>query len=152
MTAATKESASWIVGTGAIVAAMASIKLLLHLYAGRHYGYFVDELYYLACADHLAWGYVDQPPLIALIAKVTRLTLGDSLPAIHLLPAIAGALKVLLTAMIAREMGGKRMAQTLAALAALVAPGFLALDNWLSMNAFEPLFWMGSAYLVLRMI
>jgi hypothetical protein len=131
---------------------VAIIKLLLHLYAGRHYGYFVDELYYLACADHLAWGYVDQPPLIAVIAKLTRLTLGDSLPAIHLLPAIAGAFKVLLTAMIAREMGGKRVAQTLAALAALVAPGFLALDNWLSMNAFEPLFWMGCAYLVMRII
>jgi hypothetical protein len=131
---------------------VAIVKLLLHLYAGRHYGYFVDELYYLACADHLAWGYVDQPPLIAFIAKLTRLTLGDSLPAIHLLPAIAGAFKVLLTAIIAREMGGERIAQTLAALAALVAPGFLALDNWLSMNAFEPLFWMGCAYIVMRII
>src|SRR4051794_13155249 len=80
------------------------------------------------------------------------MTLGDSLPAIHLLPAIAGALKVLLTAMIAREMGGKRMAQTLAALAALVAPGFLALDNWMSMNAFEPLFWMGCALIVMRIV
>jgi 4-amino-4-deoxy-L-arabinose transferase-like glycosyltransferase len=131
---------------------VAVIKLLLHLYAGRHYGYFVDELYYLACADHLAWGYVDQPPLIALIARVTRLTLGDSLPAIHLLPAIAGAFKVLLAAMIARELGGRRIAQTLAALAALVAPGFLALDNWMSMNAFEPLFWLGCALIVMRII
>jgi hypothetical protein len=131
---------------------VAAIKLLLHLFAGRHYGYFVDELYYLACSEHLAWGYVDQPPLIALIAKLTRMTLGDSLPAIHLLPAIAGALKVLLAAMIAREMGGKRFAQTLAALAALVAPGFLALDNWMSMNVFEPLFWMGCAFLVMRII
>ena len=73
------------------VGLIAAIKLLLHLYAGRHYGYFVDELYYLACADHLAWGYVDQPPLIAFIAKLTRVTLGDSLPASHLLPALAGA-------------------------------------------------------------
>jgi hypothetical protein len=56
----------WIMGAGAVVAAVAAVKLLLHLYAGRRYGYFGDELYYLACADHLAWGYVDQPPLVAL--------------------------------------------------------------------------------------
>jgi hypothetical protein len=134
------------------VGLIAAIKLLLHLYAGRHYGYFVDELYYLACADHLAWGYVDQPPLIAFIAKLTRMMLGDSLPAIHLLPALAGAAKVVLAALLAREMGGKRFAQTAAALAVLVAPGFLAIDNWLSMNAFEPLFWMGCAYFVMRII
>ena len=135
-----------------IVAAIAAIKLLLHLYAGRHYGYFVDELYYLACAQHLAWGYVDHPPLIALIAKITRVLLGDSLPAIHFFPALAGAAKVLLTGLIARELGGHRFAQGMAALAALLAPGFLALDNWLSMNAFEPLFWMGCCYVVIRII
>ncbi len=142
----------WIMGAGTIVAGIAAIKLLLHLYAGRHYGYFVDELYYLACGEHLAWGYVDQPPLIALIAKITRALLGTSLPAIHLFPALAGTAKVLLTGMIARELGGRRFAQGLAALTVLLAPGFLALDNWLSMNVFEPLFWMGCAYLVIRIV
>ena len=72
------------------------MKLALHLYAGRHYGYFVDELYYLACARHLAWGYVDQPPLIALVAWLERALLGDSLSAIRFLPALSGAAKVLL--------------------------------------------------------
>ena len=47
-------------------------KLLIHLYAGRNYGFFRDELYYLACSRHLDWGYVDQPPLIALMAWITR--------------------------------------------------------------------------------
>jgi hypothetical protein len=142
----------WILGAGAIATGITAIKLLLHLYAGRHYGYYVDELYYLACADHLAWGYVDQPPLIALIARTVRLLLGDSLPAIHLLPALAGAAKVALTALIARELGGRRFAIGLAGLTVLLAPGFLAVDNWLSMNAFEPLFWMGCAYLVIRIV
>jgi 4-amino-4-deoxy-L-arabinose transferase-like glycosyltransferase len=135
-----------------VVAAVAAIKLLLHIYAGRHYGYFVDELYYLACADHLAWGYVDQPPLVALIAKLERLLLGDSLQAIRLLPALAGAGKVLLAGLIARELGGGRFAQGLAALCVLVAPGLLAIDHFLSMNAFEPLFWTGCAYVVIRII
>jgi 4-amino-4-deoxy-L-arabinose transferase-like glycosyltransferase len=134
------------------VAAIAVFKLLLHLYAGRHYGCFIDELYYLACAGHLSWGYVDQPPLIAWIAKIARVLLGDSLPAIRFLPALAGAAKVLLAGLIARELGGRRFAQGLAALSILVAPGFLAVDNWLSMNVFEPLFWMACAYLVIRIV
>jgi len=131
---------------------LAAIKLAVHLYAGRHYGYFVDELYYLACGDHLDWGYVDQPPLIALVAKLVGSVLGDSLPAIRLLPALAGAAEVLLTAAIARELGGGRFAQAFAALTTLVAPGLLAVDSFLSMNSFEPLFWMGCAYLLIRII
>ena len=131
---------------------ISACKLLVHLYAGRHYGYFVDELYYLACSRHLDWGYVDQPPLIAVITWLARSLLGDSLPAIRFFPAVAGAAEVALTALIARELGGKRFAQGLAAIAALVAPGFLAADSLLTMNAFEPLFWMGCAYLLIRII
>src|ERR1035438_4953076 len=84
-------------------------------------------------------------------AAIVRVVRGDSLAAIRFLPALAGAGLVLLTGLIARELGGKRFAQGLAALCSLAAPGFLALDNFLSMNAFEPLFWMGCAWLVIRM-
>lgn len=136
----------------AIIFSLIAAKLLTYLYAGRFYGYFVDELYYLACSRHLDWGYVDQPPLIALITWIARAVLGDSLLAIRLLPAIAGAGEVALAALIARELGGKRFAQLLAGLATLVAPGILATDNLLSMNAFEPLFWLGCAWLVVRII
>jgi hypothetical protein len=136
----------------AVVLCITACKLLVHLYAGRRYGYFVDELYYLACSRHLDWGYVDQPPLIAVITWLVRSVLGDSLPALRFLPAVAGAALVVLTALIARELGGKRFAQGLAALAVLVAPGFLALDSLLTMNAFEPLFWLGCAYLLIRII
>ncbi|HTS26844.1 MAG TPA: glycosyltransferase family 39 protein [Bryobacteraceae bacterium] len=135
-----------------VVVAIAACKLLVHLYAGRHYGYFVDELYYLACSRHLGWGYVDHPPLIALVTWIARLVLGDSLAAVRFLPAVAGAGAVVLTAMIAREIGGGRFAQGLAALGVLVAPGILSIGNLLTMNAYEPLFWMGCAWLTLRMI
>src|SRR3984893_3882798 len=107
----------------AVILCLSAVKLLVHLYAGRHYGYFVDELYYLACSRHLDWGYVDQPPLIALIAWIARSLFGDSLAAIRFLPAVAGAAEIALTALIARELGGNRLAQGLAALAVLVAPG-----------------------------
>ena len=142
----------WLKAAGRLVAVCAAVKLALHLYAGRAYGYFVDELYYLACAEHLAWGYVDQPPLVALLARIVRTVLGDSLSAIRLLPAIAGAGKVLLAGLLARELGGGPAAQGLAALCVLAAPGFLATDHFLSMNAFEPLFWLGCAYIVLRIV
>src|SRR5579862_6003294 len=98
-----------------IVWALAAAKFAIHLYAGRHYGYFVDEMYYLACSRHLAWGYVDQPPLIALITWLWRSVFGQSLAAIRLLPALAGVAEVALTALIARELGGRRFAQELAA-------------------------------------
>ena len=142
----------WLLGAGLVVALVAAAKLALHMYAGRRYGYFVDELYYLACARHLAWGYVDQPPLIAATAWIARAVLGDSLSAIRFPAALAGAGTAVLTGMIARELGGNRFAQGLAALCLVLAPGVLALDHFLSMNAFEPLFWMGCVYLVMRII
>src|SRR5579871_7069677 len=92
----------WFALSGVVIL-IAAVKLAVHLYAGRHYGYFVDELYYLACSRHLDWGYVDQPPLIAAITWVVRMTLGDSLLAIRLLPTLAGTAMVALTALIARE-------------------------------------------------
>lgn len=141
----------WLLGSGLVVGIVALVKLAVHLYAGRGYGFFVDELYYLACARHLAWGYVDQPPLIALLACVERAVLGDSLSAIRLLPALAGAAKVVLTGLLARELGGGRFAQGTAALCVLLAPGFLGLDHFLSMNAIEPLFWLGCALVLVRM-
>lgn len=135
-----------------IIFCVAACKLAVHLYAGWHYGYFRDELYYLACSRHLDWGYVDQPPLIAMITRIWRMLFGDSLPAIRLLPALAGAGELAMTAVIARELGGNRFAQALAAVAVIVAPGILSVDNFLSMNAFEPLFWMGCAWVLIRIV
>jgi hypothetical protein len=135
-----------------VVAALAALKLVLHLYAGRYYGYFVDELYNLALARHLAWGYVDVAPMIALIGRIELTVFGSSLSAIRLAPALAGAGLVLLTGAIARELGGRRFAQGLAALCVLLAPGILALDHFLNVNAFEPLCWMGCALLLIRII
>ncbi len=134
------------------IAAVAGAAFAVHLYTNPSYGYFTDELYYLACSRHLAWGYVDQPPLVALMAWLVRVTLGQSLWAIRLLPAIADAGEVALTALITREVGGGLFAQVLAGLCVLCAPGILTVDSFSSMNAFEPLIWLGCAWLVIRMI
>ena len=131
---------------------LAFVGLVIHLLTNSRYGYFRDELYFLACGDHLAWGYVDFAPMVALIAKISRVLLGDSLQAIRFLPSLAGAAKILLTGMIASELGARRFGTMLACLCALVAPISLAIDGLLTMNAFEPVFWLGSLYLLILVI
>ena len=120
------------------------------LAASGGYGYQRDELYFVSCARHLAWGYVDQPPLIAVIARIALGLFGDSLTALRLLPALAGAITVVLTGRLTRSLGGGPFAQGLAMLAIALAPFYLAVGNLLTMNAFEPLLWMGAAYLFIK--
>ena len=133
-----------------LLLALSACKLVLHLATNGGYGYFRDELYYLACAERLDWGYVDQAPLIAWVARAARTLLGDSLPALRFLPAVAGALTVFLAGALARELGGGRASQLLACLAVIVAPYFLGVNTLLTMNAFEPLFWLLCTHLVVR--
>src|SRR5208283_1342237 len=135
-----------------VLIVLCACKLLLHLFTSvRHYGYFRDELYYLDLARHLDWGYVDCAPLVAIYAKVA-LWMGGSLAALRIIPALAGTALVALTILIARELGGGRYAQLLAGLAVLLSPGVLVMDGFLSMNAFEPLFWMGCIWVVIRLL
>ena len=135
-----------------IVVGIAVAKLLFHLLIANRYGIFRDELYYLACSEHLAAGYVDQPPLIAFVAWIARHVFGESLIGLRLLPALAGAATVWLTGKVARELGGGVFAQVIAALAAFAAPVFLLMHHWLTMNAFEPLIWLGCAWCIVRAI
>src|SRR5712675_2089966 len=126
--------------------------LLVHLLTNGRYGYFRDELYYIACGRHLAFGYVDQPPLSILLLQLSEVLLGNSLFAIRLLPALAGAATVAIAGLIARELGGRAWAIALACAGSLCALFNLAVGNFFSMNAFEPLFWMGCVYLVVRIV
>jgi 4-amino-4-deoxy-L-arabinose transferase-like glycosyltransferase len=143
---------SWLVSGPAFVWYIAGSVTFLQLVTANRYGYFGDEFYHMACGKHLAWGYVDQPPLIALFAWLTRLFFGVSVFSIRLLPALAGLLTVWLTGLMVREFGGGRFAQGLAALCSACAGVYLILDHLFTMNAFEPLFWMGCAYVVIRIV
>src|SRR4030095_9945434 len=90
-----------------LIAVFSMSALLVHLLTNGRYGYFRDELYYISCAHHPAFGYVDQPSLSILLLRLCEAVLGDSLFAIRLLPAIGGAATVALTGAIAREVGGR---------------------------------------------
>ena len=121
----------------------------LQLTALTAYGWFRDELYYVVCARHLTWGFVDEPPLsIAVLSLVTR-TLGEELWAIRLVPALAVALAVYLTGALARRLGGGAFAQGLACLAAAATPVFIAEGHYFSMNAFDILLWALAAHALL---
>ncbi len=136
----------------AILWSLVVASLLVHLLTNGRYGYFRDELYYIACSRHLALGYVDMAPLCAWLLRLQSSLFGDSLFALRLFPAVASALTVALTGAIARELGGRGWAVALACVAALSAPVYLGIGNFYSMNVFEPLFWMGCAYLLVRII
>jgi len=142
----------WVWSGRGIALTLALSCAALHLLCGGRYGYFRDELYFAACGEHLDWGYVDQAPLIALIARLSRTLLGDSLFALRLFPALATGATVFIGGEIARELGGRRFAQGLAALTVFLAPIYLTFGNLLTMNVFEPLFWGLCALLAIRAI
>jgi hypothetical protein len=126
----------------------AAIKLLLHIGANlweSHigYGYFRDEMYYILCGRHMAWGYVDHGPGVALQAKLALAIFGKSLAGIRIFSAMAGAGRIFLTGVLTWSLGGRRPAQALAMIGVLVAPQYLGTDSYLSMNSFESIFWMG---------
>jgi len=135
-----------------VPAIVAATYFAAHMGTATRYGYFRDALYYLACSEHLNWGYVDQPPVIAAVAWMARHTFGTSLHALLLWPVLAGCGRIILVAAFARELGGKRYGVALAAVLAAVPAVWIVIDHQFAMNAFEPLFWTGCAFVLLGMI
>lgn len=132
---------------------LAGLNVALHLAvnAAGGYGIFRDEYYYLACANRLAWGYVDQPPLSIFLLAIERALAGDSLFAVRLLPALLGGATVLLGGLIARELGGRALAQALAALLIFAVPGYLGAFGYYSMNGIDVFLWALAAWLAARL-
>jgi len=141
-------------GTIALLLILAMTKLVLHFVTNiwGGYGYFRDELYYIACSEHLDIGYVDHPPFSIWMLAASRWLLGDSLFALRLLPALAGAGTVFFTGWMARELGGGRFSLVIASLASIVSLINLAMGTFFSMNSFDILLWTLSAYILIRLI
>ena len=136
----------------AVIWAIALAKFFFHLYCNNRYGYFRDEFDYIACGNHLAWGYVDQPPLVPFLIHLCQAVFGDSLRSIRLIPALASSLLVVQTAAITRELGGKFYAMLLSAVAIVIAPQFLSNASLLTTNCLEPNLWMACAYFIILAI
>lgn len=127
------------------------IAFAFHLYANRGYGIFRDELYFIICGRHPAFGYVDQPPLIPLLAAGSYGLFGNFLVGFRLIPALALSATVGLTAEFTRLIGGGRFAQWLAGLCALTAPQFLAIGLLFTTDTLQPLTWLACAWFLVRL-
>jgi hypothetical protein len=116
------------------------------------YGLFRDELYYIVCSDNPAFGYVDHPPLSAILLMISRTLFGDSIIAIRLFPSAAHAATVFCTGMLARKLGGGKPSQIFAAILIAFAPGIIGMFGFYSMNAVEILLWSLTFLCILQLI
>ena len=134
----------------ALLLGLAAVKLAIHLVASGPlaWGYMTDELYFLDSVDRLQWGYVDHPPLSIALLRVWRDLFGSALIAIRIPAWLCGGATIVLSGLLARELGGGRAAQGLAALGALATPVFFSLGNYYSMNPIEQALW-AAAFVVL---
>ena len=138
----------------ALIIALALLNLAIHVITTGFfsYGIFRDELYYLACANRLDLGYVDHPPLSIYILSVWKWLFGDTLFAIRLVPAIVSSLALFMMGVFTSRLGGGRAAIIISMLAYMLTPIFLGMNTIFSMNTFDFLFWIISAYLLLRIV
>lgn len=134
-----------------IAIALGAIAACVHAATAWRYGYFRDELYFIACSKHLAWGYVDQPPMVALAAWLAA-PAGYQLVALRAMPILASATTVYLAVRLTRELRGGTFAQMLAGVATLALPAYLLLGNTLTTSSFEPFFWTLALYLTVRLV
>ncbi len=135
-----------------LLAALAGVSFVAHMLVAGNYGYFRDELYYIADGRHLQLGYVDQPLLMGWLAALLRVTTGDSLVAIHVIPALACAVLIVVTGLMARELGGGRVAQFVAGAAALFTVDFMATGSLFSMDVLDQLWWALMSLILARLL
>jgi Dolichyl-phosphate-mannose-protein mannosyltransferase len=133
-----------------VVYGIALASFVLHMIFNSRYGYFRDEFDYIICGRHLAWGYVDQPPLLPVLSRICLGIFGESLRSVRLIPALTTAALIALTGLITRELGGKRFAVAFSAVTILMAPIYLSGGSLLTSNCdLEVLLWMGCVYFAL---
>ncbi|GGF46192.1 hypothetical protein GCM10011611_60810 [Aliidongia dinghuensis] len=137
-----REPAVWLIT--ALVA-------LVHFALAGRYDIFRNELYFIVCGRRPDWGYVDQPPLIPLLAAATQL-FGTNVWLLRVPAALSAVLLVPLTAAITRALGGSTTGAWVAGLAASLSPMLVALSTVLTTETLEPLCWTGLTYLVLRAV
>ncbi|MGZ6347872.1 MAG: glycosyltransferase family 39 protein, partial [Anaerolineales bacterium] len=136
------------VGWTIIIAAL--LKFVLHLIYAPGYGLFFDELYTVALSRHLAFGYVDLPPLVPALVALSRALLGESQLAMHIVPALAGSATLVFVCLIAKEFGGRTFAVALSALAFIVVPLWLMFDSIFCYDSIDQLILAGFLYTLIR--
>ncbi len=135
-----------------VIIAAAVVKFSLHLIYARGYDLFLDELYTLALSRHLAFGYVDLPPLVPVLMALSRNILGGSAFAMHIVPALAGAATLVFACLIVKEFGGRTFAVALSALAFIAVPLWLMFDSIFCYDSIDQLVLAGFLYTLIRFL
>jgi hypothetical protein len=130
----------------------AIVKFVLHMFIAPGYGFFSDELYTIALSRHLAFGYVDLPPLVPALVALSRTLLGESLFALHIIPALAGSATLVFVCLFAKEFGGKPFAVALSAVGFIIIPNWLGLDSIFCYDSIDQLVLAGFLYTLVRFL
>jgi 4-amino-4-deoxy-L-arabinose transferase-like glycosyltransferase len=131
---------------------LAALRLLLHTLTNGQYGFHRDELATLDDARHLAWGYVAYPPLTPFVARVALALLGTAPAAVRIFTALAQCVVMVMAGLIARELGGGRRAQIVAAMAVAVSPISLVEGHLFQYVSFDLLWSVLAVYFVIRLL
>jgi len=137
---------------GYAIAFLVAAKIGITMSVADRYGWHRDELYYLASSRHLSLGYVDYPPVTPLLARLDQALFPGSLPGLRLLPVLAGAAVIVIAALIARELGGNRLAQALTGLAVLISPEFIGTNILFQTVSFDQVVWAVACLLFVRLL
>jgi hypothetical protein len=134
------------------VAVIAGLLGVVLVATSWRYGYFGDELYFVAAGHHLDFGYADQPPLVPFLALIADTVAPGSLVALRIPAALVTVAGVFVAAMIARDLGGSRRAQIIAAGSYAVAPFLAGGGHLLATSTVDPFLWTVITWLVVRWV
>ena len=143
---------SWAMSNTGLLIVLAALRLLVHVLTNGQYGWHRDELAVLDDAQFLAWGYVAYPPVTPFIGRIGLESFGVSLVGVRFLAALAQSISMVITGLIARELGGSRRAQVIAAVAVGIAPMSVIMGALFQYISFDYLWWVLIAYLLVRLL
>ncbi|MCK5368116.1 MAG: glycosyltransferase family 39 protein, partial [Cyclobacteriaceae bacterium] len=141
-----------LIGDWQLIILFATLKLLLHFITFSNFELHRDAYLYYAQSEHLAWGYISVPPSIAVIGKFATLIFGNTTFGLRFFPALIGAINIVIIGLAVKELGGKKIAITLASLAYLLSPSYLHVNALFQPVSFNHFYWLLSGYLILVMI
>jgi len=141
-----------VLGDLGVLVMLALAELAVHLLTNGQYGFHRDELGFLDDARFLAWGYVSYPPLTPFVARVALVLFGPSLVGLRFFAALGQSVVLVLVGLMARDLGGSRCAQVVAALAVAIAPIALNWGALFHYGGFDYLWWVLLAFLAVRLL